>query len=113
MLDTRYADGMRRGADHPGGVRFRLWAPSARQVDLCLEDGAWRGRRWEEAVIYELHVASFTPRGIFAGARSSPASSPSTMPESATPSRPQRRFNLKTALNAKDAKQRKGREGKS
>jgi maltooligosyltrehalose trehalohydrolase len=32
------------------------------------EDGAWRGRRWEEAVIYELHVGTFTPEGTFAAA---------------------------------------------
>ncbi|MCL4800324.1 MAG: malto-oligosyltrehalose trehalohydrolase [Burkholderiales bacterium] len=31
-------------------------------------DGAWRGRPWEEAVIYELHVGTFTPEGTFAGA---------------------------------------------
>lgn len=30
-------------------------------------DESWRGRRWEEAVIYELHVGSFTPEGNFAG----------------------------------------------
>jgi maltooligosyltrehalose trehalohydrolase len=112
-------------------VRFRLWAPAARQVELCLagistqiplerrdqgwfelitdaarpgaqyrfrisgaqevpdpasrfqpedvhgpsevvdptafdwQDVAWRGRRWEEAVIYELHVGTFTPSGTF------------------------------------------------
>ncbi|MBI2277841.1 MAG: malto-oligosyltrehalose trehalohydrolase [Dechloromonas sp.] len=114
----------------PGGVRFRLWAPSARQVSLCLEageltmsavgqgwyeigvaeagpgsryrfridggllvpdpasrfnpedvhgpsevidpaafawaDGDWHGRPWAEAVIYELHVGSFTAEGTFA-----------------------------------------------
>ncbi|MGA8619913.1 MAG: malto-oligosyltrehalose trehalohydrolase [Candidatus Sulfotelmatobacter sp.] len=116
-----------------GGVRFRLWAPAARQIELCpadgnastrfqlerrdkgwfelvtdaagpgtwyrfrvngaqevpdpasrfqphdvhgpsevinpadfeWQDGAWRGRRWEEAVIYELHVGAFTPFGSF------------------------------------------------
>src|SRR5260370_22047910 len=116
-----------------GNVRFRLWAPAARQVAVCLggtnkavripldqlEDGwfelitgeakpgsqysfrinneqevpdpasrfqpkdvhgpsevidpgafdwrdaDWQGRRWEEAVIYELHVGAFTPRGTF------------------------------------------------
>ncbi len=116
-----------------GSVRFRLWAPAARQIDLCLtdenvstrfpleqrgkgwfelvtdaaspgsryrfrvdgaqevpdpasrfqprdvhgpsevispgdfdwQDGAWRGRRWEEAVIYELHVGAFTLSGTF------------------------------------------------
>jgi len=31
-------------------------------------DGAWRGRAWEEAVIYELHVGAFTPEGTFAAA---------------------------------------------
>jgi malto-oligosyltrehalose trehalohydrolase len=29
-------------------------------------DGAWRGRRWEKAVIYELHVGAYTPLGTFA-----------------------------------------------
>src|ERR1700685_2452311 len=116
-----------------GSVRFRLWAPAAQKVDLCLagssgskvlsmgardqgwfelatdaakpgtpyrfridggqevpdpasrfqpedvhgpsevidatdfdwRDEAWRGRRWEEAVIYELHVGSFTAAGTF------------------------------------------------
>ena len=117
-------------------VRFRLWAPAARQIELCLidaktsawlpleardqgwfelvtdaakpgaqyrfrvdgakevpdpasrfqphdvygpsevidpdafdwQDAGWRGRRWEEAVIYELHVGSFTPSGTFSSA---------------------------------------------
>jgi len=31
-------------------------------------DDAWRGRRWEEAVVYELHVGTFTPEGTFAAA---------------------------------------------
>lgn len=31
-------------------------------------DGACRGRPWEDAVIYELHVGTFTPRGTFLGA---------------------------------------------
>jgi maltooligosyltrehalose trehalohydrolase len=122
------------GADclDDGKVRFRLWAPKAQRVDLCLanqepqalsklEDGwfelvtntpagsryqfqidgqtkvpdpasrfqpsdvhgpsqvidpaafdwqdeHWRGRPWEEAVIYELHVGTFTPEGTFAAA---------------------------------------------
>jgi len=117
-----------------GSVRFRLWAPHAKQVELCLEDAnrtslplasqpdgwfelitpqaadgslyrfqidgktavpdpasrfqpqdvhgpsevvapssfdwlddGWRGRPWEEAVIYELHVGTFTPEGSFRG----------------------------------------------
>ena len=116
-----------------GNVRFRLWAPTAKRVTLCLENGKraypllplengwferisceatagslyrfqiddqmvvpdpasrfqpqdvhgpsevvdpkafqwrdhnWRGRPWEEAVIYELHVGAFTPEGTFRG----------------------------------------------
>ncbi|MDH5275726.1 MAG: alpha-amylase family glycosyl hydrolase, partial [Gammaproteobacteria bacterium] len=117
------------------GVRFRLWAPGAKNVDLVLPDAAtprelpmprldggwfelvaaqagagsryafridnslivpdpasrsnpedvhgpsvvidpesfawkddgWRGRPWHEAVIYELHVGTFSPEGTFAG----------------------------------------------
>ena len=116
-----------------GNVRFRLWAPAARQVELCLEspkacksipldrqdqgwfelitdaakpgtlyrfrfdgareipdpasrfqpqdvhgpsevidpnvfdwkDDAWRGRRWSEAMIYEVHVGTFSRAGNF------------------------------------------------
>jgi len=116
-----------------GAVRFRLWAPAARQVDVLLEEGArcipmtalaggwfeltsheahagshyryridaadavpdpasrynpldvhgpsevidpesfewpdrsWCARPWHEAVIYELHVGTFSPEGTFAG----------------------------------------------
>ena len=32
-------------------------------------DEGWRGRPWEEAVVYELHVGSFTKRGDYAGVR--------------------------------------------
>jgi maltooligosyltrehalose trehalohydrolase len=117
-----------------GSVRFRLWAPAARRVEVCFDNGNrsmrlpleardegwfelatdaarpgtqyrfridggqkvpdpasrfqpqdvhgpsevidsgafdwqdrdWKGRRWEEAVLYELHVGSFTPAGTFA-----------------------------------------------
>ena len=31
------------------------------------EDGAWRGRPWEETVVYELHVGTATPEGTYAG----------------------------------------------
>jgi maltooligosyltrehalose trehalohydrolase len=116
----------------PAGTRFRLWAPVAGEVSLCLEDGFekalrpagagwhelttgragigsrylfaidgglrvpdpasrfnpddvhgasevidprafvwedahWPGRPWHEAVIYELHVGSFSEEGSFAG----------------------------------------------
>ncbi len=30
-------------------------------------DAAWRGRPWQEAVIYELHVGTFTSQGNYAG----------------------------------------------
>ncbi len=33
------------------------------------EDGHWKGRPWEEVVLYELHVGSFTPEGTFAGVK--------------------------------------------
>ncbi len=31
-------------------------------------DGAWKGRAWHEAVIYELHIGTFTPEGTFRAA---------------------------------------------
>jgi maltooligosyltrehalose trehalohydrolase len=30
-------------------------------------DDSWRGRPWHEAVVYELHVGTFSPEGTFAG----------------------------------------------
>jgi maltooligosyltrehalose trehalohydrolase len=30
-------------------------------------DAAWRGRPWHDAVLYELHVGTFSPRGDYAG----------------------------------------------
>ncbi len=114
-----------------GGVRFRLWAPAARQVELVFDnknknmektgegwfelvepsakpgtlykyridgkqevpdpasrfqprdvsgpsevidprafewhDEGWKGRPWNEAVIYELHVGAFSSKGTYAG----------------------------------------------
>lgn len=32
------------------------------------QDAEWRGRPWEEAVVYELHVGAFTPEGTFRAA---------------------------------------------
>ncbi|TNC46436.1 malto-oligosyltrehalose trehalohydrolase [Rubellimicrobium rubrum] len=29
----------------------------------------WRGRPWEEAVLYEIHIGTFTPQGTFAAAK--------------------------------------------
>ncbi len=34
------------------------------------QTGNWRGRPWEEAVIYELHPGTFSPEGTFAGIES-------------------------------------------
>lgn len=33
------------------------------------KDEGWRGRPWHEAVLYELHVGTFTPEGTFGGVR--------------------------------------------
>jgi maltooligosyltrehalose trehalohydrolase len=116
-----------------GGIRFRLWAPAEKRVDLVIEgqgdpiamtpagngffesfveglragtrywfalsggqrvpdpasrfqpedvDGpseaidpsgyrwreSWPGRRWDDVVLYELHLGAFSPEGTFAGA---------------------------------------------
>jgi malto-oligosyltrehalose trehalohydrolase len=31
------------------------------------EDETWRGRPWEQVILYELHVGTFSPEGTFAG----------------------------------------------
>ncbi len=31
------------------------------------DESGWRGRPWHEAVVYELHVGTFSPEGTFAG----------------------------------------------
>ena len=31
------------------------------------QDTSWSGREWEETIIYELHVGTFTPQGSFSG----------------------------------------------
>jgi maltooligosyltrehalose trehalohydrolase len=51
-----------RSPRQPEGVheRSRLWEPPARQSD----DG-WAGRSVHGAVIYELHIGTFTPAGTF------------------------------------------------
>ena len=33
------------------------------------EDENWKGRPWEETILYELHVGSFTPQGTFSGVK--------------------------------------------
>jgi malto-oligosyltrehalose trehalohydrolase len=49
----------------PSGVH----GPSELIDPLAYEwrDADWRGRPWDEAVIYELHVGTFSPEGTFAG----------------------------------------------
>lgn len=32
------------------------------------QDAGWRGRPWEETIIYELHIGTFTPQGTFRAA---------------------------------------------
>lgn len=51
---------------NPDGVH----RPSALTDPLAFDwpDGAWRGRPWSEAVIYELHLGCFTREGGFAAA---------------------------------------------
>jgi malto-oligosyltrehalose trehalohydrolase/4-alpha-glucanotransferase len=36
-------------------------------ADYAWRNPGWRGRRWAEAVVYELHVGAFTPAGTFRG----------------------------------------------
>jgi maltooligosyltrehalose trehalohydrolase len=53
--------------------RSNPWGPAAPSVVVDprafdWDDGAWRGRPWHEAVVYELHVGTFTPEGTFAAA---------------------------------------------
>ena len=36
-------------------------------ADFDWQDSAWHNRPWQEAVIYEIHVGTFTPQGTFAG----------------------------------------------
>jgi len=53
--------------------RSNPWGPNGRSVLVDprayeWNDGDWRGRPWNEAVVYELHVGAFTPEGTFAAA---------------------------------------------
>ncbi|MGV0850117.1 malto-oligosyltrehalose trehalohydrolase [Mycolicibacterium phlei] len=52
-----------RSPRQPDGVhaRSQLWQPDP----AAWRDGSWRGRSIEGAVIYELHVGTFTPEGTF------------------------------------------------
>lgn len=37
-------------------------------ADFAWQDGAWTGRPWHEAVVYEIHIGAFTPSGTFRAA---------------------------------------------
>jgi maltooligosyltrehalose trehalohydrolase len=50
----------------PDGVHGPSQVVDARAHDWS--DLGWRGRRWEEIVLYELHVGAFSATGDFAGA---------------------------------------------
>ncbi len=71
---TRYAfrvDGGRSVPDpasrsNPDGVHAASAVVDPRSFDW--QQDRWRGRPWHEAVIYEMHVGTFTPSGTFAGA---------------------------------------------
>ncbi len=52
---------------NPDDVHGASAVVDARAYDW--RDAAWRGRPWHEAVVYELHLGTFTPEGTFAAAR--------------------------------------------
>ena len=37
-------------------------------TDFDWDDRAWKGRPWEETILYEIHVGTFTPEGTFTAA---------------------------------------------
>jgi maltooligosyltrehalose trehalohydrolase len=51
---------------NPQGVHSasELIAPDA----FDWRDESWRGRRWDQASLYELHIGTFTPEGTFQAA---------------------------------------------
>ncbi|HJU22448.1 MAG TPA: malto-oligosyltrehalose trehalohydrolase [Casimicrobiaceae bacterium] len=51
---------------NPDGVHAASMVVDPASYDW--QDGGWRGRPWAEAVVYELHVGTFTPAGTFAAA---------------------------------------------
>jgi maltooligosyltrehalose trehalohydrolase len=50
----------------PDGVHGSSAVVDPAAYDWRADD--WHGRRWEELVIYELHIGTFSPAGTFAGA---------------------------------------------
>ena len=61
---TKVADPASRFQPHDVNGPSEVVAPGS----FNWVDGAWEGRAWNEAVIYELHVGTFTPEGTFAAA---------------------------------------------
>ena len=51
---------------NPDGVHAASEVTDPRSYDW--QDESWTGRPWHEAVVYELHVGSFTPEGTYAAA---------------------------------------------
>lgn len=61
---TRVADPASRFQPHDVMGPSEVIAPGR----YTWRDGAWIGRPWNEAVVYELHVGTFTPEGTFLAA---------------------------------------------
>ncbi|MBN9042490.1 MAG: malto-oligosyltrehalose trehalohydrolase [Rhizobiales bacterium 62-47] len=70
LYQYRLADGQRVPDPASRFQPFDVHGPSEVIDPACYawNDQGWRGRPWEEAVIYELHVGTFTPRGTFLSA---------------------------------------------
>ncbi|PTR16182.1 maltooligosyl trehalose hydrolase [Nitrosospira sp. Nsp2] len=78
---TRYGFEVTTRADKGAHGKIRVPDPASRfnpedvhrasevidPAAFAWQDAAWRGRPWEEAVIYELHVGTFSPGGTFDG----------------------------------------------
>jgi len=75
MAGTRYQfqiDGELKVPDpasrfQPSDVHGPSEVVNPRAFDWNRDESQWRGRPWEEAVIYELHVGAFTQEGTFGG----------------------------------------------
>jgi maltooligosyltrehalose trehalohydrolase len=68
---TRYSFIMEDGTEVPDPAsRFQpedVHGPSEviDPLDFSWTDRGWRGRPWEETIVYEIHVGTFTPEGTF------------------------------------------------
>ena len=59
------AAGARSGLALPARGRARPERGRSTRRPMRWSDASWRGRPWDEAVLYELHVGAFTPEGTF------------------------------------------------